>query len=80
MESLYNGHIGTTKIVLAMEVSSIQELNNTVIYYCGTGTSVFNIEFTFIQRFVIKRFHCIKLVTSSWHLTMQISCVFCSFN
>ena len=50
--SLLTDTIGTTKIVLHMEVSVIQWVNNTVMYYCGTRISVLNIQFfSFIKWF-----------------------------
>ena len=42
--------IGTTEKVLYMEVSLIQRLNNTAMYYCGIETGVLNREVSFIQR------------------------------
>ena len=46
--------IGTSEIVLYMEVSLLQRLSNTVIHYCGTRASAINREVLFIQRVLNK--------------------------
>ena len=48
--------IGTSEIVLHMEVSLIQRLSNTIMYYCGTGTSPLNTEVPFIQKVLSREF------------------------
>ena len=42
--------IGTSENVFCMEVSLIQGLSNTVMYYSGMRTSVVNREVSFVQR------------------------------
>ena len=44
------GTIGTSEIILYMEVSLIQGLNNTGKYYCGARISVLIRRVSFIQR------------------------------
>ena len=60
MEPLYNGHIGSTILVLITEVSSNQRSFNTLQCYTGTQNGVLIIEVSTFQRFEIERFQCIK--------------------
>ena len=46
--------IGTTKIVLYMEVSLFQRLNNIMKYYYGTRTHVLSKKVSFIEEFHYK--------------------------
>ena len=59
VEPLYNGHIGSTILVLITEVSSKQRSFNTLQCYTGTQNGVLIMEVSTFQRFVIERFQCI---------------------
>ena len=58
MEPLYCGYFGTLEIVLSIEVSSIQRLDNTVEPpywgHFGTLEIVLGIEVSSIQRWIIQ--------------------------
>ena len=52
----------TLILVLITEVSSIRRSLNTLQYYTGIQNGVLITEISAIQRFVIERYHCIKLL------------------
>ena len=72
-EPLYCGHFGTLEIVLSIEVSSIQRLNDTVepLYYGHYGTLeiVLSIEVSSIQRLNdALKYSGISLLWTLWDL------------
>ena len=63
-----------------MEVSLIQRLNDTVKYYCGTSTGVFNREVPFIQSVLYREASVVCILGSKHYakddLSLAVSCQF----
>ena len=62
VEPLFYRHFGTLILVLFTKVSSIQRSLNALQYNTGTQNGVLIIEVSAIQRFVIERFHCTRIL------------------